>query len=341
MNTNLPDQNVNAIAARSASSPGTKLLGKLAALLLLATPFSPAFALACTEQGTNAAVKTEVLPANVAVPSNSPDGTAIWESRTYTVKVRCWHDWGPNSTERVYFYVNPANQPIATGTQVGVRYNNIVYTQGNGRIDTGFVVPAYQDLNFTMTYSVVVQKSGPSPSSGTSSFGPTGYRVFQLDGEGGINANPSTNLNVVLSGSVRFIGCMADLTFAPSSVIDFGTIMTGGTPGSIIADRSFSLTATRTCTSPYALRVSFRPVTSTPGGSMVDASTYKLTNGVGLNFLDPGASDAVIPMATYQPFVDMGTGLTASKTYKARLVRTTPLTAGDFTVNVVVDLEYY
>ena len=328
-----------AAASPVARSRAMNLL-KFAMFLLLAAPLSPAFALACVEQGTNATVKNEVLPANIAVPANAANGATIWESQPYTVNIHCWHDWG-NSAEQVYFYVNPANQPIAAGTQVAVRYKNVVYTQSSGRIDTGFVVPTMSDLNFTMTYSVAVLKNGTSPSSGSSSFGASGYRVFQVDGKDGINPNPNSNLNVVLSGTVRFIGCMADLTFAPSNVIDFGTMMAGGTPGSVIGDRSFSLTATRTCTSPYALRVSFRPVTSTPDGSMSDASTYQLSNGVGLNFLDPSLSDATIPMATYQPFVDMGTGLSASKTYKARLVRKAPLTAGAFTMNVVVDLEYY
>jgi len=308
-------------------------------LLLLAAPFGQAFALACLEQGTNSAIKKEILPANIGTPADAPDGAVIWESQNYTVNIRCWHDWN-NQTEHVYFYVNPANQPIAAGTQVGVRYNGVVHTQGSGRIDTGHVIFAGQDLNFTMTYSVLVLKNGPSPSSGTSSFG-SGYRVFQLDGVEGLNATPNTNMNVVLSGSVRFIGCAADLTFAPDIVIHFGNTMAGGTPGSIIGDRTFSLTATRTCTSPYALRVAFRPMASTPGGAMHDASTYRLTNGVGLNIFDPALPDAAIPMATYQPFADMGAGLTAGKTYTARLVRMAPLAPGAFTIEVIVDLEYY
>lgn len=315
-----------------------KLFSVLTTLTLLLVS-GHASALACLQQGSNEAKIMESIPTNVAIPSDAADGSIIWESKTYTINVHCYHDWGPNSSEQVYFYVNPANQALAVGTKVGIRYNGSVSTQATGRVDTGKTILAGQDLDFPMTFSVVVLKSGTSPASGLSTF--SQFRAFQLDGVGGINANPATNLNFVIDGTVRFIGCMATLGFSPSDVIDFGSVDMAGASGSTAGERSFTLTATKTCASPYALRISFSPTSSTPSGAMLDDYTYKLTNGLGLTLLDAARGNQAIKAGQFTDFVDLSSSLTASNPYVVRLTRSQlPLTAGPFTVQYVIDLEY-
>jgi len=331
------------MAGRAAKRRSAGWLTKCAMLVLLALPFGQASALACLEAGTNANQVVVTLPANVAVAADAPNGTPIWESATYTMNVHCWHDWG-GTAEAVYFYVNPVNQPLAAGTDVGIRFNGTIYTSASGRIATGYTLGAgtTTTVDFPITYTVVVQKSGATPASGTSSFGPSGFRVFQVDGSGGINSNPATNVNAVLMGSIRFICSSANLTFGPGNVVDFGT-MTGLTVGTTLTERAITMTATRTCTTPYALRASIRPNSSTPAGTMYDASTFRLTNGLGLSFVDAVTSNEV-PMNVYNDFGDMGTSLAISKTYRARVKQmdlASKLVAGTFTTEFVVDLEYY
>ncbi|GJG98151.1 fimbrial protein [Cupriavidus pauculus] len=300
-----------------------------------------AWALRCVSASDGSALVTDTISTNIPVPADAPDGAVIWESSVRTIRVTCSHDWGANS-ESVYLYVNPSNAGPATGTSVGIRRGNQLYTQTNGRIQLDQTIPAgiSQTVTFPLSFSVVVLKMGASPSNGVSTF--SNFRVFQIDGQAGLNITPDYNINYVLSGNIRFVGCFVNLAFSPSSVVDFGRMLSAGTVGIVAAERNFSISATRGCNSPYQLSIAFVPTTSTPAGTVSGSDTYALENGVGLSIVD-AASGATVPLdGTYSSFVNLMTVTSATKQYRARLSRrANPLAIGPFSATMVVNVEYY
>lgn len=317
------------------------LLAFLAGLCLLAVSTS-SFALKCVETGTNSASVLGTISTNIPVPADAPNGTIIWESPTISVNITCSHDWGYNA-EDVWMYVNPAKATVAPGTGVGIRTNGTLYQTTSGtmtQFDTGHVIPAGTSATavFTFTFSVVVTKQGATPASGSASF--NSFRVFQLDGSGGLNITPNYNLNYYLTGNVRFIGCFANLTFAPSNTVDFGTIPATGTLGEVASQGQVTLTATSACQSPYGLQIGFQPVS----GTLVNPTTWDIGSGwnVGISLIDPTTSTAVTLDGTPNSFVDLTSVSSASKTYNAQLTRLqTQSPTGQYSAVMMVNLFYY
>lgn len=194
-------------------------------------------------------------------------------------------------------------------------------------------------VSFNFTFSVAVLKKGTTPTSGISSF--NNYRVFQMDGVGGLNATPNYNLNYIINGNVRFIGCFAGLSFSPSGTISMGTILAAGTAGQTAVERNFSLTANRTCDSPYKLNIALQPISSTPSGALSGTTMYVMDNKLGFSIIDPATNNPVPFDGTYSSFVDLTSSASATKNYRARLTRmSSKAVPGKFTISVVATLEY-
>jgi type 1 fimbria pilin len=306
----------------------------IGALLLVMS--TSAVAMRCVDTVSRSLLISDQIPGNITVPADATDGEVIWESPVHAISITCDHDWG-RINEGVYMYVNPAHDAIiAAGTAIGIRVNGQVFTQSSGRIYSGHDLLETEDsVTFPFLFSVLVLKQGASPASGMTPF--NDFRVFQLDGIQGINSRPDSNLNYLINGNVRFIGCFANLDFSPSDTVDFGTIRTQGTAGEVAVQKSVTLAASRSCTTPYGLDISFTPMS----GTLIDATTWDIGQGVSISLIDQQTSTAVPLDGSHQPFVDLSNVTSGSRPYVAQLKRlTSSATPGAFTASLMINLNY-
>ncbi|WP_249744359.1 M23 family metallopeptidase [Pseudomonas sp. SORT22] len=324
-------------------------LKTFALIMLLAASASPAtsFALTCVEEGTHSAVISESLGTALAVPADAPDGTIIWESSLYSINVKCADDYNYGA-ETIYFHMNPASVSIGDGIRAGIRYNKTAITSSSGKVSTGFSshtgcnwvnCTGWDNAKFTLTFSIFIEKYGATPSSGQAGSRPD-YRVFQLDGTGGQNIKPNSNLNYVVTGinNIRFIPCSPELTITPSTV-NFRRALSGtATVGNVASSANFSLGLSRACDTPYTVNARFA---STPGGGSVINNLLVPANnssvGISLARVD---NNEKIPFDTWFKLADL-TGRELSKNdFKADLIWREPAKPGVFEASVIVDLFY-
>ena len=181
------------------------------------------------------------LPGNLYVAANAPVGTIIWQSPQQNLKLYCTQSIGEN----VYFWVNPQNQALAPGLQIGILFKGRTYTQSSGAIDTGIYVPWNGWVGTTLQYSIVLLKTSGAPSSGTATV--SQYPVFQLDGIGGINATPDINFNQLINGTVTFTpGGTCNLSANGQYTVNLPTVASGqfAAVGSSAGRTSFTIRAT-------------------------------------------------------------------------------------------------
>src|SRR5690606_12445082 len=81
-----------------------------------------------------------------------------------------------------------------------------------------------------VTFSIYIKATGfPPPANGQISTGRS-YDLFQVDGDGGLNASPGSNYRTGISGlgHIRFIYCTPEIRIVANagSTIDFGRIST-------------------------------------------------------------------------------------------------------------------
>lgn len=317
--------------------------------LLLAASASPAtsFALSCKEDGTNSAISKDSLGTALAVPADAPDGTIIWESPLHTIKVICADDY-ERGEETVYFHMNPANVSIGDGIRVGIRYKNSAITSSSGKVSTGFSshtgcnwanCTGWDKAKFTLTFSIFIEKYGPTPPSGQASSRPE-YRVFQLDGVGGLNPKPNSNLNYVVTGinNIRFIPCSPELTITPSIVNFRRALSSTAGVGKIASSANFSLGLSRSCDTPYTVNARF--ASTAGGGSVINNLLVPPNNSsVGIS-LARSETNENVPFDTWFKLTDL-TGRDQSKNdFKADLIWREPPKPGTFEASVIVDLFY-
>ena len=294
-----------------------------------------AFAMTCKLQPGEQILLDAQISNNIPVAANTPDGAVIWQSKDYSLLMRCLDDWGTDSAEKIYIYLNPANATIANGVQMALIINNVTHTENSGRIFSGITMnPSMTSMDGVLNFRVALLKKGVTPVSGQISINT--YRVFQLDGEGGLNQSPNSNFNFRVNGSVRFVGCYADLTFSPGNVIDFGKVMSNS-PQGLIASRALTLTGSRQCATPYTTRISFTPAN---GGTLKD-NMMDYGNGLAVSLTEAGGTAVNLGDENFNPFVNLNSIATANKSYSVKLMRTaSPAKLGAFSGQLVINLDY-
>ncbi|WP_277591844.1 fimbrial protein [Pseudomonas chlororaphis] len=303
------------------------------------------FALSCLVDGSSSASFNEALGTDLAVQADAPNGTIIWESQSRSVPVIC-ADNREVGRESIYFYLNPASVSVGQGIRVGIRYKGIAITQSSGKYDTGHHsqegcnwvnCTGWRSAKFTLNFSVFIEKYGTTPTTGQAT-SLTSYRVFQLDGVGGLNPTPNSNLNYVLTGlnKIRFVPCSPKLTVTPST-IDFGRLSSGGgQSGQQITASRFSLNLKRDCTTPYTVNARFTPKT----GSILNGLLVPANNSsVGIS-LFRAESNEKLAYNSWFKLTDM-TGTTPARIdlFAQLLWRAKPV-IGPFDAAVVIDLFY-
>ncbi|MGY3256072.1 fimbrial protein [Pseudomonas chlororaphis] len=312
-------------------------------LFLLGVPLK-SFALSCLVDGSNSASFNEALGTDLAVQADAPDGTIIWESEARSVPVVCVANEYAGK-EDVYLYLNPANVNVGAGIRVGIRYNGVAITQSSGKYNTGhnshegctWSNCSGWRAKFTLKFSVFIEKYGSTPTTGQATTLKS-YRVFQLDGVGGLNQTPNSNLNYILTGidRIRFIPCSPKLTVTPNTV-DFGRLSSnGGQSGQQIIASKFSLNLKRDCTTPYTVNARFTPKT----GSILNGLLVPANNSsVGISLLREENNEKL----AYNSWFKL-TDMTGASPIKVDLLaqlfwRAKPV-LGPFSAAVIIDLFY-
>ena len=293
------------------------------------------FAMTCKLEPGNQLFLDATISNNIPIAADAADGTLLWQSKDYSVPIKCVDDWGTGSTEKVYIYLNPAKAAIATGAEIGIVFNNITYVESAGKIFSGITMQKDQvSMSGILNFRVVLVKKGAAPTSGQLTINT--YRVFQLDGEYGLNTTPNSNFNFRVSGGIRFVGCYADLTFSPGNVIDFGNIASSA-PQGLIASRSLTLTGARKCATPYTTRISFTPAN---GGTLKD-NMMDYGNGLAVSLIEAGGPAVTLGDENFNAFVNLNSVATASKSYTVSLRRTAaPAKLGPFSGQLIINLDY-
>lgn len=320
-------------------------------LLLLALLLSPgvSYALVCKEQSTGSAVIHADLGSTVAIPASVPEGTIVWRSERINAQIECYKEGLQGQQEEVFIYLNPDSVQMGEGIRAGLTLNGVDYVQSSGRISTRQSLPVCHEgdssigacsrITFNLTFSVFIQKFGPTPPSGVGSH-LLNYRLFQLDSVAGLNPLPGQNLSYVINNlnGLRFIACDAELQVVPETV-EFGSIgIQNVLIGKVIERRPFSLVTSRTCDTPFSLGARFKPVSGVLSG---DFLLPVANNGVGIRIVN-AQSGARIPYN--QPFhlADLlALNPSAKADFDAELVwqSMTPK-AGAFEAEVIVVLFY-
>jgi hypothetical protein len=316
----------------------------LNALLILAT-IGPAtsYALSCKAKNESVTI-TSALVAALAIPADAPDGTIIWESDVLTADIRCKDDVGIGRAEQIYLWNDPAKQlSIGKGVRLGIRYANNTYREPS-RIDTGknswdgcnWANCMGWEATFPLQFSVFVEKFGSVPESGQAST-LSQYRVFQVDGERGLNT-PDKSLNYIVTGltNIRFIPCSANLTITPS-VVNFPSAFSGTAEnGKVASTGKFTLGLNKNCDTPYTIDTRFTPVS----GSVISELLVPPNNssiGIKLSRVD---NNAVIPFSKWFKLAVLDRSEPESIDFRADLIWRAPPIAGAFEAAVIVDMMY-
>jgi hypothetical protein len=317
-------------------------------LLALLCP-ATAFAMVCAVQDSGAKVVSDDLGSTVAIPENLAQGEIVWRSQRHELQVECAKDSLPSVQEDIYLQINPDNLSIGQGIRAGITLAGIDYVQGDGRIATGQSLPVCREgegnvaacpkARFNLTFSVFIQKYGPTPPSGVAS-DLLDYRLFQMRSGVGPAPLPGESLDYRINNLsvLRFIACDAQLQVQPE-IIEFGNIgIQQVEVGRVIARRPFSLVTSRTCASPFSLGARFRPVRGAVSGNLLIPSG---NDAVGIRLLS-AASESILPYN--EPFHLanlLGDTESTHVDFNAELVwqKTAP-SAGPFEAQLMIDLFY-
>ncbi len=330
---------------------------KLMSILLVLLAHSTSHALACTTT-TGAVTQTDSIQTTVAVPLDLPRNSVLWRSQTQVLNVVCWQDQvGPQ--ESVYFYLNPYNN-MGANVELGVNLNSFDYrcsalsmcrvmipnsTFPGCASDTGCYS---QRKYFTLVYNYFISKKvGPlppgTPPEGPLANVPNPMIAFQLDGVGGMNATPARNFRMYLSGvnNIRYVNCSVAMGIFPN-FINFNTgFVHMAEVGKTIDERSFSVSATKQCTSAaYGLDIIFEPADNSTTSTSKEMLIPRDNNGVAVKIFDKRLNRPIIFGKPFE-FMPMNQQTQVTREFNAQLVwNASKPKAGEFNAAATVDFYY-
>lgn len=297
------------------------------------------FAVDCVEKSTGSANPPAIPVDALAIPSNVPSGTKVWESNEIRVTAYC-DNVVQSGSDPIYFYFNPKKQSLGQGIKMGVSYRGADLEGGDRLITDAKPIRRGESVTFDVAFRLYIKTSGTPPSSGHYE-GSDQFTVFQLDGELGLNYQPNAkNLKYTLSNlrSIRFLACGADLKVNPEDQeVNFGTLQKSDLLKGRKYLKFFSITATKQgCSDMFSLRAQF--TTSNP---LIDSKHINLQNGTQLRLLDEDQSE--VTYNRYDPFASLDNTSQVTKSYNAEVSARAgqSITLGNFSATTIIKITYY
>lgn len=322
-----------------AASPLRKMALTLIPTLSTLIFATSAMALDCVEKGSGIANPPPIPVDALAIPSNVPKGTKVWESNPIHVTAYCNNVLFGRDV--VHFYFNPKNKALGEGLKMGVSYNGKDLEQNSQRLSTGSKpISKGQSVTVDVDFRLYIKVTGNPPSGGYYN-GDDQFIVFQLDGSSGINYTAGAkNLKYTLSNlrSVRFIACGADLSVDPSDQeVNFGTLMQRDLLKGRKYQHPFSITAKKQgCPDMFSLKAEFQ--TSNP---LLNENSIDLRNGLQLKLLDE--DQKAVTYNKYMPFASLNNTSQATRSYVAEIspISGRNISLGNFNATTVIKITYY
>lgn len=256
-------------------------------------------ALTCVLSTTSAVNFTESIANSIAIPQSVPDGTIVWRSELRILPVKCYMT-GAFSAEAVNAYYNPASIAMPTGITLGANINGVnvdaATSSSTKGVAIGVAVPTCSSsagclssgTTFNASYYVYAKKSGSRPSG---TYPLASFKVFQLDGSGGMNNVANSNLVYSVSnlGNIRFITCNATASVSPN-IVNFGSIVANKPViGNVVKEKNFTITVSKTCSDPVKVSTTYSSVQPIINGNEVD-----LSNGLSLQIKNLNSGNYII-----------------------------------------------
>lgn len=308
------------------------------AYLLLAC--APSHAMECVETSSGMSDPAPIPVESLAIPSNVPKGTKVWESDAIHVTATCDNPY--NGIDVVHFYFNPKSMSLGNGLKMGVSYNGQDLEDNGQRLSTGSKpIGKGEKITISVDFRLYIKVAGTAPSSGYYDGGDQ-FTVFQLDGSGGINYNAGArNLKYTLSNlrSIRFLACGANLAVDPNDQeVNFGTLMQKNLLSGNKYQRPFSVTAQKQsgCSDNFSLKAEFLTT-----NSLFESTSIDLGNGTQLRLLNE--EQQPVTYNQYEQFAELNNTSQATRNYIAEVSQRSGqnVTLGAFSATTIIKVTYY
>ena len=317
----------------------------LVALMLVGATKS--MALSCVS--TSGALTTQTnITERIAIPPLAPVGTVVWRSETFEVEIKCWHENPYTSIDDYVYYVfmgsyhadqGPGNVfDIGDRLEPGISsggvdsYCSKNSAQGGCGLNTYMGLPKCNSVaaceasaltrKFTFSTFLAVKKQGKPNQEGAVTNPIALYPLVQFRGFLTGNSTTAAGNYTIYVGNLnklQYVGCSSSVQIEPRT-IDFQRVPTSlAHAGDTIADKPFTITATKSCSTPYGLTGSFQPISgrlSADNNTLIPATN----NSVGIQIL---TNDTKKPLPFKQEFTiapTTNTDLSYNKNLLARLL---------------------
>lgn len=349
-----------------------KTLARLLALGALLVLSQNSHALACRMDSFDGKVDMYVdLETTVAISKTMPQNTIVWRSPDHTVDLVCWQD-GVAYAEPVHFYPSPLDGGTWLGDdlEVGIHVygEDHLYSQMKPhdrldltKYDKGYWLPNcdkwgvgcrqdYQVVRKSLTFNFFFSKKSPPSKDPPPANGKvtevTNYRVFQLDGAGGLTNKDEGNLRVTVRNmqNLRYINCSSTIALSHPTINFGGINKANAQTGQSAGEKSFSITASKDCDSAYGLGALLTPI----AGTTLDASHEHMlvptdNKSIGITLHDMDNNERLVPINEEFELVKHSTDRTVMRKFLARatwLKEAAQVQLGKFNAGATIDIYY-
>lgn len=321
------------------------------------------------DSATNTTHTTTVTPIRVT-NSNQATGTLLWQSSVYSTTFTCYDDYAKNNTEKAYLYLDDVAKNLAvsfrnTNLIVGINYNGTEYPidsiSNDFKINTGLTAISARSIDntaknnctligkqeyfllfpqkncadpntITISYSLFIKSRGSGSNYTANS---KNYQVFQLDGEGGRNANGNFQ-EKISNVNVTYIECITNLN---TQNVDLGNYYSYQDINTILRRTPFTINVTTTgqdCAKyPFIGKFTSTQAYNT---DTITPSENGMKNIIGIKIYPEGSTQA-IPLNTNFDFGSSNSTALIKNFEAGVLFLSKPTTTGTFTS--ILNYEVY
>lgn len=332
-------------------------------LFLMLLVAKESMALTCLAQPGNGQLVTEAISREVKIFPETPLRTVVWRSITFSVSIKCWNERYTPQDDYIFIYMgsyHSANPSWDIGGKLepGIRIGDRDYYCSDNAAQQGCAINTWQGvpkclivggcpnvsttINLTFSTFFAVKEKGAPNQEGNVANNNNDYPMVQFRGFHTNNSNNTSNnwtFFIRNIAQIKYAGCASTVDVQPRSIEFPSASASRASTGSTIHEHPLTITATKTCSTPYGLAGVFIPE---DGLLSTDSTTLLPTNNdsVGIQIVDID-SDQVLPFRDQFTIAPLGnTQLHVQKNLQARLIwMKDKATPGPF--NATAKLEVY